>query len=44
VFTAYEGLCVTLGPSGPDPNMAIDLRDLCAKPHGRNAAIRLSTG
>ena len=44
VFTAYEGLRVTLGPSGHDPNVAIDLRDLCAKPHERNAAIRLSTG
>jgi phosphoribosyl 1,2-cyclic phosphodiesterase len=43
VFTAYEGLRVTLGPSGHDPDV-IDLRDLCAKPHERNAAIRLSTG
>jgi ribonuclease BN (tRNA processing enzyme) len=44
VFTAYEGLRVTLGPSGHDPDVAIDLRDLCANPHERNAAIRLSTG
>ena len=43
VFTAYEGLRVTLGGSGNDPNV-IDLRDLCVTPRERNAAIRLSTG
>jgi hypothetical protein len=44
VFTAYEGLRVTLGPPGLDPNAPINLRDLCPQPHERHAAIRLSTG
>ena len=43
VFTAYEGLRVTLGPSGHDSNVAINLRDLCPEPRKRQAAIRLST-
>ena len=43
VFTAYEGLRVTLGPPGLDPDVPIDLRDLCAQPHDRHTAIRLST-
>jgi phosphoribosyl 1,2-cyclic phosphodiesterase len=43
VFTAYEGLRVTLGPPGHDLNVPIDLRNLCPEPHKRHAAIRLST-
>ena len=43
VFTAYEGLRVTLGPAGQDPDVALNLRDLCPEPHNRRAAIRLST-
>ncbi|TML10557.1 MAG: MBL fold metallo-hydrolase [Actinobacteria bacterium] len=41
VFTAYEGLRITLGH---DSSVPIDLRDLCAQPYARNAAFRLATG
>ena len=43
VFTAYEGLRVTLGPSSRDPKSTLDLRDLCAQPHDRHHTVRLST-
>jgi hypothetical protein len=43
VFTAYEGLRVTLGPAGHDPDVPIDLRSVCAQPHDRHTAIRLTT-
>ena len=43
VFTAYEGLRVTLGPPSRDAMSTIDLRDLCAQPHDRHKAVRLST-
>jgi phosphoribosyl 1,2-cyclic phosphodiesterase len=43
VFTAYEGLRVTLGPPGLDPDVPINLRDLCSQPRDRQTAIRLST-
>lgn len=43
VFTAYEGLHVSIGAAGCDPDASINLRGQCAQPRARPATIRLST-
>jgi phosphoribosyl 1,2-cyclic phosphodiesterase len=44
VITAYEGLQITLTPLSRAPISPVDLHGLCAQPHARQTAIRLSTG
>jgi phosphoribosyl 1,2-cyclic phosphodiesterase len=43
VFTAYEGLRVSLGAAGCAPDASINLRDQCSQPHDRHTTVRLST-
>jgi phosphoribosyl 1,2-cyclic phosphodiesterase len=43
VFMAYEGLRVTLGAAGCEPDASFNLRGPCSRPYDGHSTIRLST-